>query len=366
MSTDMISFDQALDISYGTLQRIRRKKPPLTYAYTTYATWNVWWKSGMQETGGDKLEGHITLGSEDNARHSGFWAQDSTQKKNINERYRLSWKHADNSMAWNFIEMDINRAPERIYNVWEQQYNACMRDLIDDMFRVMFTGPTSSTDQDNPYSVFSWMSLGTEGSTGGFTGYSGRYNDGSTPGTTFNKGGIASSATVNPLWASYYADHDGNLDDSLLLILDEATRKLNFQAPQSPKGLPMDTCKFALYTNNNVIKNLKQFKANSDDNMGFRDDVYYGSNAATFNRIPMVYTPPLDEANVSVYGTDPILGLNHDLLYPCILKNWNFKIAKRPDCNRHNVMTLWMDTVYQIWCENPRHAGFLVSQHPGS
>lgn len=360
--SDNITFDQAVDIGFSTLQNIRRKKPPLTYAYSTYAFWNMWWKNAVQETGGDKLEGHITLNSEDNARHSGFWAEDTTNKKNINSRFRLDWRHADGSMAWNLIEQDINRNPQRIYNAWEQQYDSCVRDLVDEMFGVVFTGMTSASDSDNPYAINQWLTIGTDDSTGGFTGYDGHYNDGSTPGATFDRGGIASSASSNSLWASYYADHNGNLDDSAFLILDEANRKLNFQAPMAPEKLGVDKCNYALYTNNNVLKNFKNFKANSDDNMGFRDDLYYGSASATFNRIPMVYVPILDTANTSVYGTDPIIGINHMLLYPVILRGWNFKVTKRPANNRHNVMALYMDTVYQVWCENPRHAGFLINQ----
>lgn len=99
--------------------------------------------------------------------------------------------------------------------------------------------------------------------------------------------------------------------------------------------------------------------------MGYRPDQYNGAMPA-FNSIPMVWTPPLDTANVSVYGTDPIIGINSNLLYPVVLRNWNFKISKRPDSNKHNVMTLFMDLVYQLFCENPRHAGMLISNHPSN
>jgi hypothetical protein len=355
----MAHLDQALDIAYGTLQDIRRKTPPLTYAYSTYMFWNSFWK-GAVKTVGDQLEGYITLDSEGNARHSGWWDDDSTVKKNINKKFTADWVHAEGSMAWNLIEMDINSSPARIYNAWEQQYNACCRDIVEHMFPILFTGQTSSSDVDRPMGIGSILTLGTDGSTGGWTGYSGHYNDGSTPGATFNRYGIASSASSNSRWASWYADHDGDLDDSLLTILDGATMDLNFQAPTVPDGLPIDKCQFALYTTKNVRQKLNLFYAKSDDNMGYRPRDHFG--VPSFNGIPMVYVPPLDTANVSIYGTDPIFGINHKLLYPVVLKGWNFKITKRPDSNKHNVMTLFMDIVYQLWCENPRHAGFCISQ----
>lgn len=351
--------DQALDIAYGTLQDIRRKTPPLTYAYSTYAFWNSWWK-GAVKTVGDRPEGYITLDSEDNARFSGHWDDDTTAKKNINRKYTLDWVHADNSMSWNLIEMDINKSPAKIYNAWEQQYNACIRDLVEKIFPVLFTGQTSSSDDSRPMGISSWLTIGTDGSSGAWNGYNGHYNDGSTPGATFNRGGIASSSSSNTRWASWYADHDGSLDDSLLTILDAATMDLNFQAPTIPQGLPIDKCVFTLNTTKNVRQKLNLFFAKADDNMGYNRNSHF--NVPTFNGIPMMHVPPLDTANTSVYGTDPIIGINHNLLYPVILKGWNFKISKHPDSNKHNVITLFMDVEFQIWCENPRHAGFLISQ----
>ena len=353
-----INFSQALDIAYATLWDIRRKQPPLaTYAYSNYQFYNTFFK-GNVKTVGKALEGHVTLESEGNATHSGFWSQDDLIKKNINQRYRLGWAKATGGMMWNLIEQDINQSPAQIYDVWKQQYDSCVKDMVEEVLDAVINGQTSSSDTNRPMSVFQWIGMGTTGSTGGFTGYYGCYNDGNTPGTAFNKGGI--NATTYTDWANYFADHDGNTDDSLLTILDTATRKLNFQPPMIPEKLQVDKLNYACYTNDNVIKKLNAFFAKSDDNMGYRPDAHYGTPA--FNRIPMVYCPPLDTANVSVYGTDPILGLNHNFIYPVILKNWDFRITKQPANLRHTVMELYMDLVYQIWCNSsPKYAGFLVT-----
>jgi len=355
-----ITFSQALDIGYGTLWDIRRKKPPLaTYAYSTYQFYNTFFK-GNVKTVGKALEGHVTLDSEDNATHAGFWAQDALIKKNINTRYRLDWRLAYGGMLWNLIEQSINSKPAAIYDVWQQQYDSCVKDLVEAIQSAIWSGPTSSSDTDNPYGVPSWLSLGTTSTTSGFTGYQGCYNDGSTPGATFDKAGIGSTATSNADWASYFADHDGSIDDSLLTILDEANLRLNFQPPVVPEKLPMERVTFAMYTNKDVIRKLNAFYAKADDQMGYRPNAHYGT--PSFNRIPMVYCGPLDTANVSVYGTDPIFGINHNVLYPVILRGWDFRITKRPDSNRHNVMSLFMDLVYQVWCNtSPKYAGYLVT-----
>jgi hypothetical protein len=355
-----ISFSQALDIGYSTLWDIRRKKPPLaTYAYSTYQFFNTFFK-GNVKTVGKALEGHVTLSSEGNAKHAGFWDQDSLIKKNIDTRYRLDWRLATGGMFWNLIEQMINSKPAAIYSAWEQQYDSAVKDLVEEIFKKIITGPTSATDDTNPYGISTWLSLGTTGSTGGFTSYYACYNDGSTPGTAFSKAGIASSSTSNADWANYFADHDGNIDDSLESILDEANLRLNFQPPIVPEKLPMERVSYALYTNKDVIRKMNAYRAKSDDQFGYRPDAYYGTPA--FNRIPMVYCPPLDTANTSVYGTDPIFGLNHNVIYPVILKGMDFAITKKPDSNRHNVMSLFMDLVYQVWCHtSPKYAGYLVT-----
>lgn len=353
-----VTFEQNLDVAYGTLWDIRKKNPPLaTYAYPNYQFYNTFFK-GNVKTVGKALEGHVTLSSEGNATHSGFWAQDDLIKKNINQRYRMDWAKASGGMMWNLIEQDINQSPAAIYDVWKQQYDSCVKDMVEEVLDAMINGMNSSTDNNRPYGVFQWVGLGTHTSTGGHTGYYGCYNDGSTPGAAFNKGGI--NATIYTDWASYYADHDNNIDDSLLTILDTATRKLNFQPPVVPEKLPMEKVSYAMYTNDNVIKKLNAYFAKADDTMGFHPEAHYGT--PSFNRIPMIYTPPLDTANVSVYGTNPILGLNHNFIKPVILKKWDFRITKQAANLRHTVMELYMDLVYNIWCNSsPKYAGFLCS-----
>lgn len=355
-----VELKDALDLAYATLWDIRRKKPPLaTYAYPNYDFYNTFFK-GNVKTVGKALEGHVTLSSEGNASHGGIWDADALLKDNINQRYRMPWAYAKGGMLWNLIEQSINMSPAQIYDVWQQQYDSCMKDMVEEVLSAVITGLTSSTDTDHPMAVTQWVSPGTTGSTGGYTSYYGAYNDGDSTMASdgFNKGGI--DATTYTDWANYFVDHGGNIDDSLLASMDTAIRKLNFRPPVIPEKLPVDRTKFALYTSNNVIEKLNTFYRNSDDNMGYRPDGYFGT--PSINRMPLVYCPPFDTANTDVYGTDPILGLNHDFIYPVILKGWDFKISKTQDSNRHNVMALYIDLVYQIWCNSsPKYAGFLMS-----
>jgi len=365
---DNSDFELATDIWNATLQNIVTKEPALaTFAYTNYQWYNMFFQNSHKVKGGDHLEGHITLDSEGNARLVGIWEQDTLEKKNIQKKYRAYWRQAKGGMLWNLMETSLNSGAEKIYDTLSSQYRSAVKDIIETVYLSLLTGPTSATDDESPYSINTWLRVGTASSTGGWTGYQARYNDGSTPGTAFDTAGLTSSASVNTGWASYYADHLGNIDESLLSLLDVAVRKLNFQAPIIPSDPSMGKnglINFSMYSSNNVLKKLNTFYAKADDNMGYNRDSHYGT--PTFMSIPFAYCDILDTARTSLYGTDPIFGLSHSQIYPVIHSDWNFKTIQTQDPNRAVVLQKLMYLRYQMWCENPRWAGFLISQHPSS
>ncbi len=364
---DTSDFGLATDIWNATLQNIVTKMPALaTFAYTNYQFYNQFFKNSHKVKGGDYLEGNITLDSEGNARLVGIWDQDTLVKKNIQRRYTANWRQAKGGMLWNLMETSLNSGSEKIYDVLESQYKSAVKDIIETVYLSLLTGPTSASDDESPNSLNTWLRVGTQASTGGWTGYQSRYNDGNTPGTAYDTAGLTSSASVNSGWASYYADHQGNIDESLLSLLDVAVRRLNFHAPVVPMAIGQENglVNFTMYTSNNVLKKLNTFYAKADDNMGYHRDSHYGT--PTFMSIPFMYCDIFDTARTALYGTDPIFGLNHSNIYPIIHTDWNFKTLEGRDPTRAVVLQKLIYLRYQMWAENPRWAGFLVSSHPSN
>lgn len=359
-------FRKALDIWNSTLQHIMEEKPALeNFGYNKYDLYNVFFRYAKKIKGGDHLEGHITLENEDNAGWTGMWDTDTLVKKNIDRKYTLDWRQAKGGMLWNLMEVSLNSGKERIFNVIEQQYDSCYVDLIDSIYEKMLTGQTSSTDTTNPYSVFSWLPWGTAASTGGWTGYSGHYNDGNgASADTFDRGGLASASGTNDNWAGYSADHEGDLDDNLYTLIDRAIRKLAFHAPTNPRKFGEDDAGvgYSMYTNDAVHSALNALNAKSDDQFGYRVNEHYGM--PSFRSIPFGYCDIFDTANTSVYGTDPIVGLNHNQIYPVIHPEWNFKEIDTNDPNRAVVMQKLVYVMMNIWCRNPKRAGFICTQIP--
>jgi len=362
--SDAITLQMAVDFANGTLQHFAAKKPAMTFLYENYSALNDFFGSTLKAQGGDYIEDHVILGDEGNALHGGRWDEDVHNIVNIEKKYRTDWVLSKTNFSYNLIEQSLNAgAKEKIFDMVQMKYDNMCREWADDVVQKLVSTPANSDDKLTPFGLSGWLTLGTDGSTGGWTGYTGDYGDD----TDFNVGGLACSSSVNPRWASYYADHDGNIDDSLLLLLFKAMQKLNFTGPRVPKSLDLATpgvdAKFDMYTSLNVQGQLAQLYAKADDQMGFRPQVHYG--VPHFMNIPLNYWPILDTADTVRYGTDPIFGVNHQLIYPIVHSDWSWKIT--PPVNRaaggqHLVMTVYGDLLYAVHGRNRRHAGFLISQ----
>lgn len=359
---DDVLIAQATDILQATLPDLVKKQCVLTYAYSNYGFMNSFWKDRAKVGGGDKLQRFITLKDEGNAGHRNRWSEDTHNVVNTDKTIEVNWVLLSGNLSWNTVEQDMNKGAARIYDKIENKYNNAIREMADQLYPALLKTPTSSSDADRPHGISAWLPLGDDGDTGSWSGARARYDDGSAPGTAYNAGGINGSTYSR--WASYYADHDGDLDDSLLVLLDRACRKLNFQGPQLGKTLDKQSLNFSLYSNDNVIGKINLLYAKSDDQMGIRVNRHFGDNPV-FKSMTFQYVDVLDTADTDIYGTDPIFGVNHNLVYPVILNNWDMKIGKpRQRDKQHLVLTVDMDIVYAIICEDRRRVGFQISQYP--
>jgi len=373
MST-MPTLAHNLDVIHGTFERYLKKDPPLTFAYETYEFFDKFFNDKVLKTRGKKLKGNVTTGTVGNAKASNVWAKDSVIVKNITKQFELDLiKHYQGAMSYNVVEADANTGPEEIFDATQLQYKNAVREVIEKIYLAAWTGLTSANDVDSMYSIPTWLSLGTNGSTGGYTGYLGRYNDasntGGAAGTSFAKAGLTSSSTVVPEYASYYIDHDGNLDESLYMSINKLMLVQNFKAPRMLSGHNVPMVSHACYSNQDVILTLNALNAKLNANVGPQPATggYYPMSGPVLpNGVPVVYVDILNTQRDSVYGKDPLFFVNHNVLYPVCLADWKFRIMKKEDAERHLVQNYFIDYVGQTWCDHPRYAGGLVSQHPGS
>jgi hypothetical protein len=360
-----ITIDQSIDVGYATLENYAKDDDRLemTFKEACYQPVNdLFGKDKVSLQGGDRIEGFVTLGDTGNAKHISLWEEDSDNVVNTDKKWSVNWTHAATNMTYNRIELGMNMGDDvRVYNYLNGKRKNMFREFGELLQDAIFQTPTSSSDEKNPHGLVSWLSQGTDDSTGGFTAYSGRYNDGS--GTAYDLGGIASSSSSNARWASYYADHGGSLGDNLLTILDEATIKTNFIPPVlvEETGPKHSFGNYRYFTNITVLKNLNQLALLSDDKVGPDLGKYHGMTI--YKGVPSIYVQKLDTANTSTYGTDPLIAVNMDYVKVFVLESNNFVVSKPKERDQqHNVLKVHVDLSYAICCTNRQRAGFLINQ----
>jgi len=371
----MPTLEHNLDVIHGTLERWLKKQPPLTFAYQTYEFFDKFYNENVMQVRGKKLKGAVTTGTVGNARASNVWAEDSVVIKNITKTFEIDIiKHYMGAMAFNKVEADVNAAsPEQIFDVTQLQYKNAMREVVEKIYLASWTGPTSANDVDSMYSIPTWLSMGTDGAAGTYSGYRARYNSasdtGGAAGTAFDKGGLNSSATVVPEFASYYIDHNGVLDESLYVSINRLLLEQNFKAPRMVAGHGVPVVDYACYSNRNIILTLNALNAKLNANVGPQPNSagYYPSSGPVLpGGIPIVYVDILNTQRDSIYGKDPLFFLNHNVIYPVCLGNWKFRITQDDATNRHLVRHYFIDYVGNTWCDHPKYAGGLISQRPAS
>jgi len=263
----------------------------------------------------------------------------------------MSFKHYNGAMAFNKMEVSANSGPEKIFDTTKLQYRKAKAELIDSLRLAYWTGPTSAADVDAMYSISCWLPLGTVGSTGGYNGYKAHYNDedddGGAVGTAFSKGNLNSTAALNPEMASYYADHQGDLDESLMRLCNEAMMRLNFKPPVDvPDPVLSRVNKYACFTSKNVMLTLNALYQKLNSNVGpnmFANGYYPLSMIPLPGAIRLIWVDILDTQRDAIYGKDPIFGINMNVLYPTYLKGWNMTIYEgMPVCYNYGTTDNWL------------------------
>jgi len=364
-----LTIEQAVDLGYATMCAYAKDSDRLemTFAVTNYAPVNeLFTKDKVVKQGGDMVKGWITLSDTNNGKHVALWEEETTNVVNTDDEITVNWTHYITNMAYNRIELGMNagQGDIQVYDYLNGKRKNMFRESAANLQAALFASPTSSSDKKNPHGIPSWLSQGTDNSEGGFTGYSARYNDGS--GTPYNIGGIASSSSSKARWASYYADHQGNLGDNLLNLIDGAILSTHFIPPVVPEAIAKETgisaANFRIFTNKKIILNLKSLLRKQDDL--FASELTKLGSTVSINGIPFVYVDQLDTANTSTYGTDPVIGCNSEYFHPVVLAANNFVIGKPYPLNHynHNILVVPMDLTYAYVCSNRQLCGWLINE----
>jgi hypothetical protein len=355
-----ISLNQFLTLLNATRDDFQPDKLAMTLTYPRYEVLNDILRKRKKMGSGERYTTNIQLDDATNGGAVGmFFVQDVSNIYDTDYKVISEWKHYTNNVSYDLAQIDINKGDKvKEYDYIKSQKMAMYRKTADDIQQQFWSAPASASDVNKIFGPSSWLTIGTNNSTGGFTGTTGQYLDAN----AFNPGGIDASA--HPKWASYYADHNGILNETLLDMLGDANRATDFEAPIEPnkvtgveEGVPK---KVVYYTTNNVIKQVEKIARNSDDRIGYDLGKYAGETL--YKGIPFKYVQQLDTASTTQWGTDPIFAINFDVFYPVVLNNWYFRTDEGKNAFAHNVCTEYVDLYWMTHCENRRNMGYLINQ----
>ena len=366
-----IEIAQATDLLKGTLAKFDKDMVQIALKNQTCEIVNRWFKSDKKVvTGGDSVKFYVQLKRSNNASHTQLYDTDDVNVAQVVSEGSVNWVHAKTAWAFDVRELAMNKGnPQRVFNMLEQRVKAAIHDLIIELEEAAWRTPSSSSDTLAPHGLPGWLvQADSDNETGNFTGYVGDYTtsaDGESAYSTV--AGLSCTSSVNPYWANWYADHNNNIDDTLLKLLSKAFLETRFETP-TIAGEALDPKSnfnnFRMYTSSNVILNLEEIARKSDDKVGFDLGKYAG--ATIFKGIPFKWINDLDTELTYVRGADPIYGVNHSHFYPIVLADNNFRrTAPAPIKGSHNVLEAFIDLTYAYVCDNRRTAGFLISDWEG-
>ncbi len=366
-----IQIEQATDLLTATLAKFKPNQFEIALESQTAEIVNRWFKTDkMVVSGGDRCQFFIQLKRSNNATHTRLYDTDDVNVANVMTEGNVNWTHVKTAWAYDVREIAMNKGnPQRIFSMLEARIKAAHHDLIIELEQAAWRTPSSSTDDLSPFGIPGWLAQGDDGETGDFTGFLPDFTTADDTESAFSTvAGISCSSTVNPLWASFYADHNNLLDDNLLKLLSRAVLKSHFETP-TVAGEALDPksnfSNFRYYTSSNVILELEELARKSDDRVGYDLGKYAG--ATIFKGVPFKWVADLDTELTYVRGADPIYGINHNHFYPIVLSDNNFRKTKpTPKSGSHNVLEGFVDLTYAYVCDNRRTGGFLISDRHGA
>lgn len=365
-----ITIDQAIDLGYATLKAFKQDAVEQALKHQTYEVVNRWFKGDKKNLGGGKkVIWDINLKDTGNGKHVRMYDTDTPNVANTTREGEVNWVHYQNSFSYSVKELAMNMGNKsRIFNLLRNRRAQCARETADDLEEIAWQTPTGSDDDVVPHGLPAWLVQADSDGAEGFVGYVGDYTTSDDSESAYSSvGGLSCSSTTNDRWANYYADHDDNLDHTLLKKLSRAIRKTKFQTPVvagEAVDAKSDYYNFRMYTNDKVLTELEDLATKSDDRLG--NDLGKYAGAIIYKGIPLVYVDSLDTELTYVYGANPIFGVNHEHFFPMILANeffrWNKPMKK---VGQHNVLTVYLDLSYAYVCKNRRSGGFLLSDWEG-
>ncbi len=362
-----ISTDQLQDLLATTLENLPQGQFETALDYQNYPVCNQWFQADkMSSEAGTSIVRNIVLDDSGNARHVRLFQKTPINVADVHTTITAPWCHVQTHWSIERREILFNRKPAKLIDLLKTRRQDAQMALANLLEERAWATPSSATDDLNPRGVPYWMSLRNDGVTaatddGDFLGQTIRYTGGS---SATSKAGIDGSLTANAKWRNYAAVYTA-INADFVKRMRRAFHATNFKSPLLVKDLTIGpSSKFRIYMGLDELSAYEDLVTQANDNLGRDLDPFHG--ATTFRRIPIIYTPQIDDFTV-IGGSEtsntpaPIFAINHDMFYPIVQDgDWLREDGPMRDVEQNNVLTTFLDGTYQYFCKNVRQSGFVL------
>jgi hypothetical protein len=362
MGTAMASL---LDLMRTTLEDLPKFDFEVPLKHNAYEVVNrLFTKDKTQIQSGWGLRRNIQLTESGQAQHVQLYHTKQLNVANVQTQLTVPWCHATTQWIIERREALMNSTPAAYIKLVKSRRIDANVDLANQIEEKFVSSIDTSADVINPRGMFYWITYGTDGDAGGFTGYNPRDNSGTE--LTDGAGSIACSSTSNSRWANWYSDYAGPSEmETAIKKMYKCYRQTKFQAPQTVKDLkegPLSN--FRIYMDDATLGEYETYTRKSNDSVG--NDVGQFAGVTAFKRTPIVYLDLLDtittaETSSAIKaGAYPIVFMNYNKFFPIVLRGDYFEESEpMNDATAPNTIVTHVDLTYNYACINRRAQGLI-------
>ena len=304
---------------------------------------------------GAKYEFRVRLFSNDAAANTKLNEENNYTTADVFKTGEVPWRHTHTYWALEERIISMNRDPGRILSLIKSSKMDAMTSLAEQCETNFFSAPPSSTDELAPFGLPYWI---VKNNTEGFNG--------ATP------SGFTTVGNLNPTtysrWKNWSAQYTTVSKTDFVRKVRTAMVKTKFRPPVAYESASGQTPskegtkaqnRFALFAGYDLIQPLEELLEGQNDNLG--NDVASKDGMVTIRKVPLEYTPYLDENDTK----DPIYGVCLDAFKCCVLKGEYLRespVRHHPTAPRTLLQDI--DLTHNFACVD-RRQNFVLSTNTG-
>ena len=308
-------------------------------------------KNRIKEVSGTKINWKVRTSHQGQAQTHGLYATINVDVTDRMTEAEAPWRSVVVPAAVDTGELNANLGnEERLLDHMAEIESSADAAFIEKMEQIFLSKPADSSDTENPYGFFYWL---TYSATEGFNG-------GNPAGYPGGKGGL--SFATHDQWANYTNQYTNFTAADAVKKIRIAFRQCNFKNPVSVPSLGGEGMNMVdVYTNQDVLEGFYTFLESRNDNLGIDATGIKGSgDEVLVNKRPLIWVPYLD-----TFASDPIMGVNWKDIYMYVLKGTKFENLppKRGD-KQPFVITWYTGITCNLVFKNLRSSFLLAKSDP--